>query len=176
MDNCNIRIAYAPNLPETAEYLSNMAGTTTVVDKKISISGGGGKGGKSRSTSISETSRPLLTPDECMRLPGLSKGADGSPIPGDMLIFTAGNPPIYGRQILYFIDPVFSARAKVKAPGVTEGWSRGLSDSLYFNMPLMLGGSQEPAGQVIAKQPEPALPAISTEGDFDEDYKAFLEA
>ena len=176
MANCHIRIAYAPNLPETAEYLSKMAGTTTVVDKKISISGGGGKGGKSRSTSISETSRPLLTPDECMRLPGLSKGADGSPIPGDMLIFTAGNPPIHGRQILYFIDPVFSARAKVKAPGVTEGWSRGLSDSLYFNMPLMLGGSQEPAGQVIAKQPEPALPAISTEGDFDEDYKAFLEA
>ncbi|MDL2259676.1 type IV secretory system conjugative DNA transfer family protein [Deltaproteobacteria bacterium OttesenSCG-928-K17] len=175
MANCHIRIAYAPNLPETAEYLSKMAGTTTVVDKKISISGGGGKGGKSRSTSISETSRPLLTPDECMRLPGLSKGADGSPVPGDMLIFTAGNPPIYGRQILYFIDPVFSARAKVKAPGVAEGWSRGLSDSLYFNMPL-LAGSQEPADHAIAKQPEPALPTVSTEGDFDEDYKAFLEA
>ena len=52
MANCHVRIAYAPNLPETAEYLSKMAGTTTVVDKKISISGGGGKGGKSRSTSI----------------------------------------------------------------------------------------------------------------------------
>jgi type IV secretion system protein VirD4 len=38
-----------------------------------------------------------------------------------MLIFTAGNPPIYGRQILYFLDPVFSSRARVKAPGVAEG-------------------------------------------------------
>ena len=128
MANCHVRIAYAPNLPETAEYLSKMAGTTTVVDKKVSISGGGGKGGKSRSTSISETSQPLLTPDECMRLPGLSKDAAGNTVPGDMLIFTAGNPPIYGRQILYFLDPIFSARAKVKAPGVTEGWSRGLSE------------------------------------------------
>ncbi|MGL4209107.1 MAG: type IV secretory system conjugative DNA transfer family protein, partial [Candidatus Adiutrix sp.] len=93
MANCHVRIAYAPNLPETAEYLAKMVGTTTVVDEKISLSASGGKGGKSKSTSISETSRPLLTPDECMRLPGISKNADGQLISGDMLIFTAGNPP-----------------------------------------------------------------------------------
>ncbi|MGL4208401.1 MAG: type IV secretory system conjugative DNA transfer family protein, partial [Candidatus Adiutrix sp.] len=131
MANCHVRIAYAPNLPETAEYLAKMVGTTTVVDEKISFSASGGKGGKSKSTSISETSRPLLTPDECMRLPGISKNADGQLISGDMLIFTAGNPPIYGRQILYFQDPYFSARAKIKAPGVDKGFSRGCSDSLY---------------------------------------------
>jgi type IV secretion system protein VirD4 len=33
-----------------------------------------------------------------------------------MLIFTAGQSPIYGRQILYFFDPVFSARSKMPAP------------------------------------------------------------
>jgi type IV secretion system protein VirD4 len=131
MANCHVRIAYAPNLPETAEYLSKMAGTTTVVDNKVFISGGA-KGGKSRFTSISETSRPLLTPDECTRLPGLSEDAAGNVVPGDMLIFTAGNPPIYGRQIIHFPEPVFSARAKVKAPGVASGYSRSLSDSLYF--------------------------------------------
>ena len=81
-----------------------------------------------------------MTPDECLRLPGISKDGGGQTIPGDMLIFTAGNSPIYGRQILYFLDPVFSSRARVKAPGVTAGFSRGLSDSLYFPMPF--GGPQ----------------------------------
>lgn len=122
MANCHVRIAYAPNLPETAEYLSKLTGTTTVVSKKVSISRG--KGGRSRSTSIAETSRPLLTPDECLRLPGPTKNEDGKvTAPGDMLIFTAGQSPVYGRQILYFIDPVFSARARIPAPAV--------SDSLY---------------------------------------------
>ncbi len=33
-----------------------------------------------------------------------------------MLIFMAGQAPIYGRQILYFQDPVFSSRAAIPAP------------------------------------------------------------
>ena len=173
MANCHVRIAYAPNLPETAEYLSKMAGTTTVVDKKISISGSGGKGGSSRSTSISETSRPLLTPDECMRLPGLSKDSAGNTVPGDMLIFTAGNPPIYGRQILYFLDPVFSARAKIKTPGVADGWSRGLSDSLYFSMPL-INGENKP---ILAETRSVQNPAEQeAEGDLADEYKKLLAA
>lgn len=132
MANCHVRIAYAPNVPETAEYLSKLTGTTTVVDEKVSVSGGGG--GKSRSRSINETSRPLLTPDECLRLPGPVKDASGKvKAPGDMLIFTAGQPPIYGRQILYFLDPVFSKRAKIPAPGVADGYPSGVSDSLYFD-------------------------------------------
>jgi type IV secretion system protein VirD4 len=171
MANCHIRIAYAPNLPETAEYLSKMAGTTTVVDKKISVSGGA-KGGNSRSTSISETSRPLLTPDECMRLPGLSKDAADYVVPGDMLIFTAGNPPIYGRQILYFLDPVFSVRAKVKAPGVVQGWSRGLSDSLYFPMPFTDG--QNPV-EVPTPPADVASPTTSEEGNLLDEYTKLLE-
>ena len=105
MANCHVRIAYAPNLPETAEYLSKLAGTTTVVQKKISRSSG--KGGGSRSVNEQETARPLLTPDECLRLPGIHKVSVGKETvieSGDMLIFTAGNPPIYGKQILHFQD------------------------------------------------------------------------
>jgi type IV secretion system protein VirD4 len=41
-----------------------------------------------------------------------------------MLILTAGRSPIYGRQILYFKDPTFSARSKMLAPEK--------SDSIYF--------------------------------------------
>ncbi len=167
MANCHVRIAYAPNVPETAEYLSKMCGTTTVVDKKVSVSGGGGKGGKSRSTSISETSRPLLTPDECMRLPGISKNIFGKITPGDMLIFTAGNSPIYGRQILYFLDPVFSVRAKMKAPGVAEGFNRGLSDSLYFPMPF--GAPPKPKEKIEAEKI-----ALGTSTNIADEYQKHL--
>jgi type IV secretion system protein VirD4 len=169
MANCHIRIAYAPNLAETAEYLSKMLGTTTVVDQKTSISRS--KGGASRSISVSETSRPLLTPGECMTLPGMSKDKGGSITPGDMLIITAGNHPIYGRQILYFIDPVFSERAKFKAPGVAEGWSRGLSHSLYWPMPIAYGASPLPvppkeetaisaSGRILAAPAAPQAKAL----------------
>ena len=40
-----------------------------------------------------------------------------------MLIFTAGNSPIYGRQILHFLDPVFLSRSS-RPPSA--------ADSLYF--------------------------------------------
>lgn len=129
MSNCHIRIAYAPNDIETAEYLSKLTGTTTVVEKKRSRSSG--KGGGSTTINIQETSRPLLTPDECTTLPGL-QNEKGKITPGDMLIFTAGRQPIYGRQILYFKDPVFSKRAKMKPPGTSELFPGGISDSIYF--------------------------------------------
>lgn len=150
MSNCHIRIAYAPNISETAELLSKMAGTTTVVMKKYSISRG--KGGRSHSTSISETSRPLLTPDECLRLPGLQKDASGKVTkPGDMLIFTAGESPIYGRQILYFLDPIFSARAKISPPG--------RSDSLH-----------------LIPAPKEQGPVAGPVRDIQADYEAYLNA
>jgi type IV secretion system protein VirD4 len=115
-----------------------------VVSKKVSISRG--KGGRSRSISINETSRPLLTPDECLRLPGAEKDASGKvTAPGDMLIFTAGQSPIYGQQILYFLDPVFSARARILPP--TK------SDNLY-------------EGPVQAQRQEPNVPVI-TEADYE---------
>ena len=124
MANCHVRIAYAPNTIETAKTLSDMTGKTTVVEEKVSLSGSRSGHMKNASVNVAETARPLLTPDECMRLPGPEKDLQGRVIrPGDMLIFTAGQPPIYGRQILYFFDPVFSARSKMPAPD--------RSDSLY---------------------------------------------
>jgi hypothetical protein len=33
-----------------------------------------------------------------------------------MLIFVSGNSPILGTQMLYFLDPVLSARASMKPP------------------------------------------------------------
>ena len=117
MANCHVRIAYAPNVIETAELLSKMTGTTTVVQYKKTLSKSG------TSLSVSEVARPLLTPDECMRLPGIKK-VKGMIESGDMLIFTAGNSAVYGRQILHFLDPVFLKRASMLAAA---------SDSLYFH-------------------------------------------
>jgi type IV secretion system protein VirD4 len=117
MANCHVRIAYAPNTIETAKTLSDMTGKTTVVEEKVSLSGSRSGHLKNASVNMTETARPLLTPDECMRLPGPEKDAQGRVTkPGDMLIFTAGQPPIYGRQILYFFDPVFSVRSRMPAP------------------------------------------------------------
>ena len=129
MANCHVRIAYAPNTIETAKTLSDMTGKTTVVEEKVSLSGSRSGHLKNASVNVTETARPLLTPDECMRLPGPEKDAQGRVIkPGDMLIFTAGQSPIYGRQILYFFDPVFSKRSKMPAPD--------RSDSLYAAKPV----------------------------------------
>ena len=114
--NCHVRIAYAPNTLETAKELSEMTGKATVVTERTSLSGSRSGHLKNASVSISETARPLLTPDECMRLPGLTKTGEKAKKPGDMLIFVAGQSPIYGHQILYFRDPAFSERVKIPAP------------------------------------------------------------
>ena len=136
MANCHVRIAYAPNTIETAKTLSDMTGKTTVVEEKVSLSGSRTGHMKNASVNVTETARPLLTPDECMRLPGPEKDSQGRVLkPGDMLIFTAGQSPIYGRQILYFFDPVFSARAKIPVPGLNTAYPSGISDSLYQPRP-----------------------------------------
>lgn len=119
ISNCHVRVAYAPNKIETAKLLSEMCGTMTVFKVQRNYSG-------NRLNPVlmhvmaqeQETQRPLLTPDECMRLPGPVKSRDGLRIlePGDMLVFVAGVAPIYGKQILYFRDPVFDKRSKIPAP------------------------------------------------------------
>ena len=35
---------------------------------------------------------------------------------GEMVVFVAGERPIFGTQILYFVDPVFERRATIDPP------------------------------------------------------------
>lgn len=116
--NCHIQNAFPPNRIETAEHLSKLTGQTTVTREQITTSGkriGVMHGHVTRT--LQETQRALLTPDECLRLPGPKKDDDGKITePGDMIIYVAGFPAIYGKQPLYFQDPVFSARAAVNPP------------------------------------------------------------
>jgi type IV secretion system protein VirD4 len=118
-------VAYAPNKIETAEWLSKMLGTTTIVKEDITQSGGRAAAVlQNVSKTYHQIARALMTPDEVMRLKSPAKGAAGGiTAPGDMLVFAAGHAPIHGTQSLYFRDAVFATRAKLPAPEGDKGLS-----------------------------------------------------
>ncbi|MDF7677043.1 type IV secretory system conjugative DNA transfer family protein [Neisseriaceae bacterium ESL0693] len=120
--NCHVQNAYPPNRIETAEHLSRLTGQTTIVKEQITTSGrrtAAVMGQVSRT--FQEVQRPLLTPDECLRMPGPRKLATGEiEEAGDMVVYVAGYPAIYGKQPLYFKDPIFQARAEITAPKVSD--------------------------------------------------------
>jgi type IV secretion system protein VirD4 len=120
VSNCHVRVAYAPNQYDTAELLSKMTGSKTVQKATFNFSGPRISPILNHmNASVEQIERPLMTPDEVMRLkPPVKRGqGDNERIvaPGDMLIFVSGEYPIYGKQALYFFDPEFSKRA-VEAP------------------------------------------------------------
>ena len=116
--NCHVQNAFPPNRVETAEHLSKLTGITTVANEQITTSGkraGGFLGQVSRT--IQPVQRALLTADECLRMPGPVKADNGDITEaGDMVVYVAGFPAIYGRQPLFFKDPTFQARASIPAP------------------------------------------------------------
>jgi type IV secretion system protein VirD4 len=117
ISNCHIRVAFAPNKVETAEWLSKMAGTT-IVKEDIIASGNRYKAVlQNVSKTFHQIGRALMTPDEIMRLKSPVKDAEGRITePGEMLVFVSGHAPIKGTQSLYFRDPVFAKRARLSAP------------------------------------------------------------
>jgi Type IV secretory system Conjugative DNA transfer len=66
--NCHIQTAFPPNRLDTAEHLSKLTGQTTIIKEQVTRSGRGL--GSQVSTTMHEVQRPLLTPDECLRMPG----------------------------------------------------------------------------------------------------------
>ncbi|MBN2752335.1 MAG: type IV secretory system conjugative DNA transfer family protein [Rhodospirillaceae bacterium] len=117
MGHCHIRVAYAPNELATAEILSKMSGASTQVSerrdrshKAMDIFSG------NVTDRMQEVGRPLLTPDECMRLrPAKKSRRDPEKIvkAGEMLTFAGGYPPIRGMQPLFFKDKELLRRSKV---------------------------------------------------------------
>jgi type IV secretion system protein VirD4 len=110
VSNCDTRVAFTPNKFETAELLSRMTGPMTVHKESRMYSG-------SRlapmlmhvMASEQETQRPLLTPDECLRLG-----------PDQALVFASGHAPIRGRKLRYYQDTEFARRAAIPAPAVSD--------------------------------------------------------
>jgi len=97
--NCHTRVAFAPNRIETARLLSQMTGETTVRHAHRTVSSSGA------SVSEPEVARPLVTPDEAMRL--------GS---NEALIFTSGRPAIRAAKLRYYSDPSFKRLAQIAPP------------------------------------------------------------
>ncbi len=121
VSNCHVRIAFAPNQFETADLLSKMTGTTTVAKASYNYSGSRFAPVMAHvNASVDHIERPLMTPDEVLRLkPSQKKGGGESEqivAPGQMLIFVSGHYPILGTQMLYFLDPALSARAALPPP------------------------------------------------------------
>lgn len=104
ISNCACRMAFGTNDFDTAKVLSDMMGTTTIRVEgsgKSAQKGGllGGGGPTNISSNVSETARPLMTPDEVMRMPNDTQ-----------VIFVQGVKPILAEKIRYFMDPFFKGK------------------------------------------------------------------
>jgi type IV secretion system protein VirD4 len=99
-----------------------LTGQTTIIPEKWTVSSRRTQTWQAHeSRTQQEVQRPLLTPDECLRMPGPKKDANGQILEaGDMVIYAAGCPAIYGRQPLYFHDPIFAARAAIPPPAGSD--------------------------------------------------------
>jgi type IV secretion system protein VirD4 len=125
VSNCQVRIAFAPNQFETAELLSKMTGVATVQKATYTFSGSRFAPVMSHvNASVDNIQRPLMTPDEVMRLRPPKKRGHGPSerivAPGQMLIFVGGEYPILGTQMLYFFDPILRARAQIPPPAESD--------------------------------------------------------
>jgi type IV secretion system protein VirD4 len=132
--SCHIENAYPPNRLETARYISEKTGETTVLKTSVTISGKrtGWLGQATRT--IQEYKRPLLTSDEVQRLPSAKQDENGFITkPGAMLIFVKSCPAIYGEQILFFKDTIFQARAEIPPPKVSDSLKPVFINSLFLS-------------------------------------------
>jgi type IV secretion system protein VirD4 len=119
--NCQIKSCFPPNDLATAEWLSRNTGTTTVLAPHITASGKRFGALSQITKTFHETSRPVLTADECMTMPVAEKDAQGRIVaPGEMLIFELGQRAIRATQLLYFADPEFARRAALPPPDHAE--------------------------------------------------------
>lgn len=121
VSNCHVRVAFAPNQYETADLLSKMTGTTTVEKASYTFSGSRFSPVMGHvNASVDHVQRPLMTPDEVLRLaPPRKERANGEERivgPGQSLIFVSGHYPILGAQMLYFLDPELNRRAQIPPP------------------------------------------------------------
>ena len=167
ISNCHVRVAFAANKVETAKLISDMVGTMTVHKETRTYTG-------NRLNPVlmhvmaseQETSRPLLTPDEVMRLPD-----DAA------LVFVAGHPPIYARKIRYYEDPTFTARAAVTAPAESDrlehDWSHWTARAIAKVYPTVPAeGAQQ--SLLPEEPPEPDQAASRDADQVDSEDNALI--
>jgi len=105
-ENCQLKIAWAPDSQTSAKEISEMCGMTTVAttsDSKNKSRSKGAKGGgsnRSVSQSIQEKERALVTPDEARRTP-----------PDFAFVITRSQHPMIVRRPDYVTDDLFDGMA-----------------------------------------------------------------
>ena len=155
--NCHTRVAFAPNRIETARLLSQMTGETTVRHAHRTISNSGA------SVSEPEVARPLITPDEAMRL-----GAN------EALIFTSGRPAIRAAKLRYYADPSFKRLAQIAPPSKSDRIERASAsadcgqpnDDTASESPEQKMPEQRPAIQAATGKPRHVKPAPAEQLSF----------
>ncbi len=109
LDNSDAQIFFGVNSYATADLISKILGTWTMVTSKANESSSGGRSytfsatqgttqqtGWSQSIDYSEHARPLLNPAEVIQLSGEY-----------LIAFVKGCPPIFARRLKYYSDPLF---------------------------------------------------------------------
>jgi type IV secretion system protein VirD4 len=110
LDNCHVRVVFAPNDERTARRLSDALGTATELKRQKNVAGSRLSAWLPHlSVSEQETPRPLLTLGEVLQLSS-----------EDALVLVSGTPPIRARKLKYYSDRNFLARC-LPAPQLAEG-------------------------------------------------------
>jgi type IV secretion system protein VirD4 len=100
VDNCHVRVAFAPNDERTAKRLSDALGTMTELRAQRNLAGHRLSPWLTRlAVAEQETPRPLLTAGEILQLPS-----------EEQIVLVSGTPPIRARKLKYFADPNFQRR------------------------------------------------------------------
>ena len=136
LDNCHVRVAFAPNDERTAKRLSDALGTMTELRAQRNLAGHRLAPWLSRiAVAEQETARPLLTAGEILQLP-----------PDQEIVLVSGIPPIRARKLQFFKDDNFTARclppprlapggASDRPPARREDWT-GSTRSVDYRLQL----------------------------------------
>jgi type IV secretion system protein VirD4 len=113
LDNCHVRVVFAPNDERTAKRLSDALGTATELRTQRNLSGRRLSTWLTHtSVSQQETPRPLLTSGEILQLPR-----------DEALVLVSGLPPIRASKLRYYADRNFLLRRRAPprlAPAHTD--------------------------------------------------------
>jgi type IV secretion system protein VirD4 len=152
VSNCHVRVAFAPNKVETARLLSEMAGIMTVRKARRMYSGNRLSPWLSHvMESEEESQRPLITPDEVLRIPE-----------ENAIVFVAGHRPIWARKARYFTDPRLARRAALQPPATPEPIPHAW-DTWTFVAPDE--GAPSHAARAVAATEETGLDSLLPEED-----------
>jgi type IV secretion system protein VirD4 len=143
LDNCHVRVAFAPNDDKTARRISDLLGQAT--EKKLHRSySGSGLFLTNRTESEQEFGRPLLTPAEVNQLPE-----------DEGILLVGGLLPYRARKVRYFLDPRFQGRDALPPPDRPEEQARELLGFVanHWEGPDVVQPASEPSRREVSRLP-----------------------